>query len=130
MRANVSLCSEPTQNQILLPYTNTQINRHTHTHIHMHTHTHRNQQTDRQRHTHTHTHMHTHTHTNKQTHTHTHTHMHTHTDVVLFSLCDEATQKEICYRLRPCYRAAGSKVLSTTINVCVYVYDQRSYIAI
>ena len=32
-------------------------------------------------------------------------------DVVLFSLCDETTQKEICYRLRSVFRAAGSAVL-------------------
>ena len=32
-------------------------------------------------------------------------------DVVLFSLCDETTQKEICYRLRSVVRAAGSGVL-------------------
>ena len=32
-------------------------------------------------------------------------------DVVLFSLCDQATQREICYRLRSVFCAPGSAVL-------------------
>ena len=33
-------------------------------------------------------------------------------NVELFSLCDNQTQKEICYHLQPCYRAVGSEIIS------------------
>jgi hypothetical protein len=33
-------------------------------------------------------------------------------NVVLFALCDERTQSEICYRLHSCYRAAGSNLFT------------------
>jgi hypothetical protein len=37
-------------------------------------------------------------------------------NVILFSLCDEHTRKEICYRLHSCYCAAGSELFGQGTN--------------
>ena len=52
-------------------------------------------------------------------------------NVILFSVCDEKTQREICYRLHSCYRAAGSQVLtagSIDLRDSLHLYVQMHHV--